>query len=189
MSRAGGGPGRQSRARLTLTPVRAATLGIVLLMCAWVAATQPFGAPDEAAHYLRALGISNGQLVGPKVPLPHNLGLPAAQYAWAQKDTRGVRASARMTPPGGRCGDGGVPTPPHTCIESTNTGDYHPLPYLLPALAIAASNDADTGLWLARGTSALLCLSFVLLTIMVLSDDRGHPPLGVLLASRRWHCS
>ena len=30
--------------------------------------TQPFNAPDEASHYLRALSIANGQLLGPKAP-------------------------------------------------------------------------------------------------------------------------
>ena len=39
-------------------------LGIALMLAAWIGASRPFAPPDEAAHYLRALGLADGQLVG-----------------------------------------------------------------------------------------------------------------------------
>jgi hypothetical protein len=137
---------------------------------------------DEAAHYLRALSITNGVLVGPKASLPHDLGITAAQYAWAQKDTRGVSVSAEMSPPPERCVSGRPPAHVGKCVEPTNTGDYHPLPYLLPAVTLAFASDADTGLWLARGVSVLLCLVFVVIALAALTESRSELPLGALLA-------
>jgi hypothetical protein len=160
----------------------AAGLGIALLMVAWLAATAPFGAPDEAPHYLRALGIANGQLLGPRVPLPRNLNLPPAQFDWAQQDTRGVVTPALISPPNEVCVGGAPITAARSCVEPTNTGDYQPLPYLLPALALAAAHDVNSGLWLARIASALPCLAFLLLALVLLAVDARRPPIGVLLA-------
>ena len=158
-----------------------AGLGIALMLAAWVAASRPFAPPDEAAHYLRALGIANGQLVGPRVPLPPDPVTPPAQQAWAQQDTRGVVASARMSPPGLPCVNGRANVS-GSCLDATYTGDYHPLPYLLPALALTLSHDESTGLWLARAASALPCLVFILLAIALLWDGSVLSLLGLFAA-------
>ena len=42
--------------------------GYALLLAAWVLGSAPFSSPDEWSHYLRALGIAQGQLVGAPVP-------------------------------------------------------------------------------------------------------------------------
>jgi ABC-type multidrug transport system fused ATPase/permease subunit len=157
-------------------------LGVASMLLAWVAATGPFDAPDEAAHYLRAMGLSNGQLVGPRVPLPSSLDITPLQRAWAQRDTRGVLVTAVMSPPLEHCTNGRPVEPGSSCIEPTNTGDYQPLPYLVPALAILASHDASTGLWLSRIASAFLCLGFLVLAMLLLRDESWGPLLGILLA-------
>jgi hypothetical protein len=42
-----------------------------IIVTAWLMSSRPFAGPDESAHYLRALGIANGQLVGARVPYPY----------------------------------------------------------------------------------------------------------------------
>jgi len=60
-----------------------AVVGTALLLAAWVVGTQPFGAPDEASHYLRALTLSQGHLLGRKVPYP-NVPASPAQLAYVE---------------------------------------------------------------------------------------------------------
>ena len=152
----------------------------VLLLTAWVAATRPFGAPDEADHYLRALDIAGGQLLGSRVPWV-DPGVPAAQVAWAAKDTRGVFVSPRRSP--GRLCVGGVPDRQGSgCVEPTHTGDYQPLAYALPALALVPSSTANTGLWLSRAASAVQCAVFVILAGWLLWSGSLWSLLGLVAA-------
>ncbi|MFZ0090520.1 MAG: DUF2142 domain-containing protein [Solirubrobacteraceae bacterium] len=166
------------------TPVAAMTaLGVsfTLLIAAWVVATPPFTAPDEASHYLRALSIANGHLVGPKVayrPVPP--GTSPAQLAWADKGTRAVRVPAPLSPPDVTCMNGRPDVAAQDCLEATEVGNYHPLPYLLPALALTVSHDAATGLWLSRLASALPCLAFILLAFIMLWDASAWSLVGAL---------
>ena len=156
-------------------------LALAALLAAWVAATLPFGAPDEKDHYLRALGIANGQLVGPKVPWIDPL-ISRAEEAWASLDSRGVLVPARLSPPGRPCVDGRLDVGRGECIEATHTGDYQPLPYLLPALSLSVSRDAATGLWLSRAASAVQCLVFIILAIALLWSGSILSVLGLLAA-------
>jgi hypothetical protein len=150
-----------------------------MLMLAWVMSTRPFVAPDEASHYLRALSIADGTLLGPRVPYD-NPGLTPAARAWTNHDTRIVVVSARRSPPNVTC-VGGMPDV-HGCLEQTPTGDYQPLPYLLPAVALKAANDATTGLWLARIGSALPTLAFIVLAFALLWDGAAWSWVGLMLA-------
>jgi hypothetical protein len=156
-------------------------LSLALLLAAWTMATRPFAAPDEASHYLRALDIANGTLVGPKVPY-FPPAYSAAQHAWVQRETRGVIVSPALSPPGVNCEDGLPDNGPRPCLEATTVGTYHPLPYLLPALALKASNTASTGLWLSRAGSALVCLAFLVLAAVLLWDGSAWSLLGLLMA-------
>jgi Predicted membrane protein (DUF2142) len=156
-------------------------LAMTLLLAAWVMSTQPFGSPDEASHYLRALSIANGSLVGPKERVSPP-GHTRAQLDWAAHDTRGVTVPPKLSPPNVACLDGKPDAGPSACLEATITGDYHPLPYLLPAAALLVSNDASTGLWLSRGASALECLVFILLAIALACSGSGFSLLGLLAA-------
>lgn len=157
-------------------------VALTSLMLAWVMASRPFAAPDEASHYLRALGIANGKLLGPKVPyrLP---GLSAATQAWTDHDTRAVWVPARLSPPDVACMNGLPDTGPGGCTEATSTGDYQPLPYLLPAAALAVSHDSDTGLWVSRLASALPCVALIILAFALLWSGDGWSLLGPLLAT------
>ena len=39
-------------------------LSYALLMASWIAANPPYGGPDEWSHYLRAVSLGHGQLLG-----------------------------------------------------------------------------------------------------------------------------
>jgi Predicted membrane protein (DUF2142) len=175
-TRYGSIPRRQMPRR---SPLVLVGLGLALLLAAWVVATQPFNAPDEVSHYLRAVGISNGQLLGPKVGYPAPQ-LPPAQLAWAQQGTRGVMVTAPLAPPDVNCVTGRPDT--GNCEEPTEAGNYHPLPYLLPAAAIRVSGTAYTALWLSRAASAVQCFFFLILAAALLWDGSAWSLIGLLAA-------
>jgi hypothetical protein len=156
-------------------------LGLVLLVSAWVAGTRPFDAPDEASHYQRALTITHGQILGPKVDYP-NVPMTPTQQAFINHDTRAVLMPARLSPPDVVCIDG-KPDLSGSCLEADPNGNFPPLPYLLPAAALAVSHDAATGLWLTRAASALPSLGFLLLAVALLWTGSGWSLLGLLAAS------
>jgi Predicted membrane protein (DUF2142) len=174
------------RKRWWLVPALAG-LGLALLMAAWVATTRPFDAPDENAHYLRALSITNGKLLGPRAPYS-NPKATSTERAWQSQDARGVLVPARMAPPSfgyaapELCVDGKPDVGRRACVEASYTGDYLPLPYLLPALALKSADGWREGLLLSRALSAFVCLAFILLAIAVLWSGREWSVLGPLAA-------
>lgn len=151
---------------------------VTLLVAAWVPATRPFQAPDEPSHYLRALTITNGKLLGARVSYPGPL--TPVQRAFVNHDTRAVIVPARLAPALVPCIDGKPDI--LSCTMATPTGDYYPAAYLLPAAALGVSNDALTGLWLARVACALPCIALLLLSIALLFDGDAWSLLGLLAA-------
>jgi len=175
--------GKLRRARGTMV-----SLGLVCLLAAWVMATPPFGAPDEQSHYLRALTITNGRLLGPKVSY-HLPGLPTPEpnwqkeeLAWDDHDTRAVQVPPRLSPPAVSCLDGSPDVGARGCLEATPNGDYPPLAYLLPAVALRWAGDATTGDYLARAASAVPVLAFLILAVVLISPMGRSSLLGLLLA-------
>jgi hypothetical protein len=177
-------PGRVSlvisSARVRVLSALLASIALALLLAAWVVATPPFGGPDEASHYLRTLSLANGTLVGPRVPFRNPTNTPQ-QQAWTDRDSRGVSVPARMSPGNEVCLNG-KPDVGATCTEASYTGDYHPLPYLLPALALKVSGDVSTGQWLARGASAAAAGVFLILAFALAQSGGGWSLLGLLIA-------
>jgi hypothetical protein len=153
-------------------------VAITLLMTAWVFSTFPYGGPDEGAHYLRALSIANGVLVGRQHPF-HGLYWPAYESAYVSHDNRLVTVPAALSPGTYGCLDGKLDLV-GSCREATYVGDYPPLPYLLPAVAIKASGTSQTAWWLGRLLSALLNLAFILLALVFVV--RGFRGSRLLLA-------
>jgi hypothetical protein len=150
-----------------------------LLLVAWVFATTPFGAPDEKAHYLRAVNLAHGTLLGPKLPA---VGLRPRAAAWADTTSRGAVITAPLAPPGQKCADGRLVAQAGQCLSLTTTGAYPPLPYLLPALAIRLSHHARAAQYLARLGSALACLVFIALAFVLLWSESAWSVLGLLAA-------
>ncbi len=157
-------------------------LGLALLLGAWVMATQPFNAPDEASQYLRALTIANGHIIGPKIPYRPAPTLTPAQYAWINRDTRGVIVPARLSPPNVKCVDG-KPNLRGSCMEASANGNFPPYAYLLPALALKVSHHTVPALWLTRVATALPSLVFLVLAAALLWSGTGWSLIGLLAAT------
>ena len=172
-----GAPRRLSRRRVLLL----IGAGLAALLIAWVPATQPFAGPDEPDHYLRALEIANGHLLGPRVPWL-DPSITPTQRAWATKDSRGVSVPPALSPPGRACEDGTPDTGKSACVQPTHTGDYNPLSYVLPAAGLAVSDTAHRGLFLGRAAAVLQCGAFLLLALALIWNGSLWSVLGLLLA-------
>lgn len=158
--------------------------GWALLLVAWAFGTPPFGAPDEESHYVRAVGLSEGQLASDKVP-ESVFGISDQQRAWQKEVTRTFKVPSRLNPesPGcyiltpeqsAACLDG-FGTPTGSGEADSTVGTYQPLPYVLPAVAIWAydrtmrsENETGTALRLGRLVQALTVLALLALATMVL---------------------
>ena len=163
--------------------------GYVLLGAAWLFSTPPFKAPDEPAHYLRALTISDGRLLGPREPVDgygqmmlRIGGWRRAQQRWIDHDRRGVVVGAALSPPGVQCLDG-LADATGSCTEVTYTGDYSPLAYLLPAAAMAGASHATTALWLGRAASLIVALGWLALALVLAGPGLGWNVIGVAAAA------
>ena len=152
----------------------ALAIAIVSLVAAWGLSNRPFNSPDEPAHYLRALALTQGK-VASRAPRRDRRKLAfAAQPAGfnpgpsldiVMLNTRTLRVSASKSPPPhwSRCVNGRPDTGTGSCTEATYVGSYPPLSYILPALGIAASGSTATAIWLGRLGTAVQCAAFLLL--------------------------
>jgi len=128
-----------------------------LLLGAWVISNPPAAAPDEWSHYLRAVSLGRGQLlgtssgpegalaiVGPTRPPFLDEQTYQKELAWVAQNTRKVRIPAGLTPGWFRCGQQTDPLIPARCLNTSvpfdqpadwfnPTATYQPLPYVLPA--------------------------------------------------------
>jgi predicted membrane protein DUF2142 len=166
--------------------------GWALLLLAWVMGDAPFAAPDEEGHYSRAIGISEGALIGAEAPPPGDIDTPRGK--WAYQTTTVVKIPSNKVPPTPGCFTldvnasaacvEGVPTPPQDVETRVYVGTYEPLPYLLPAVAVRLADDPLSALRLARLAGALPALLLLMAAIFVLRDPDNDPLalLGPLLA-------
>jgi len=165
-----------------------------LLLAAWVMGNAPFASPDEAEHFIRAVGVSEGQLIGKADPGALTGGATPIQIAWTSQAARLVSLPRGLDPealtcelgPGehdAACQNAADPRPPAIAIV-TAVGNYQPLPYILPAAALRAGNSVPASLRLARAAQALLALGLLVIAVFALYDA-GSPLvslLGLLLA-------
>jgi hypothetical protein len=168
-------------------------LAWALLLAAWVVGNAPFAAPDEGEHFIRAVGISEGHLIG-KADTHLQIGVTPAQIAWTAQAARLVSLPRGLEPDPFECelGPGehsagclkGVTAQSPPTVLGTLVGNYQPLPYLLPALVLRAGASAPAALRWGRAAGALLALA--LLAIAVLACWEAASPvvslLGLMLA-------
>jgi hypothetical protein len=168
-----------------------------LLLAAWTFGNAPFSVPDEDAHYLRALTLAQGHLVGPRVGYPTPPGASSQrleQIAWQSQAARLVEVPPGMSPDGFDC-NATLPTVSAACIyrnqvaatpksESDPVGTYPPLAYVLPGLAIHAADDPVSGLLAGRAVAALLCWLLLAVAVALLwSPAQGLVSLTGLLVA------
>jgi hypothetical protein len=156
------------------------SLSYALLMASWIAGNPPYGGPDEWSHYLRAVGLGHGQLlgtpsgregalaiVGPTQPPFLDAKTYQDELAWVAQNTRKVRIPAGLTPGWFRCGQQTDPAVSAQCLNSAPpleqpgewfnpTATYQPFPYLLPAAISWIDINPDHLARLMRAGKALL---------------------------------
>jgi Predicted membrane protein (DUF2142) len=182
---------RPSTARLLPALVLA---GWVLLLAAWVMGNAPFAAPDEADHFIRAVGVGAGHPIGAADPAAR-LGATSVQLAWTAQSIRLVSLPRGLDPRPFSC-ELGLGEHSAACLNSVRSlpspvslvsavGNYQPLPYLLPAFALRAGGSAPAALRFARAAQALTVLALLALAVFALYDAAAPlvSLLGLLLAA------
>src|SRR5262245_35145024 len=163
-----------------------------LLVAAWVIGNPPSGAPDEWSHFLRAVSLGRGQLlgtdsgregamaiVGPTRPSFLDEKTYQDELAWVAQNTRKVRIPAGMSPGWFRCNQQHDPLVSARCLSTAlpvdqpaewfnPTATYQPVPYLLPAAISWVDLSPDNLDRLMRAGNAIVSLAFVAAAIFLL---------------------
>jgi hypothetical protein len=167
--------------------------GYALLCLAWALGNPPFASADEDSHYLRAVGLAGGDLVGDKVNYPPK-GLTPVQLDWVNQASRSIRVPAGLASDGfgcnafhpntsAGCARDWVPNPEPVQRVSA-VGTYQPTFYLLPGFVARLAPDATMANHLGRIANAITCL--LLLALAAVSLCRKDRPflslVGLMLA-------
>lgn len=177
---------------LARRPATLAVLGYTLLAVAWAMSNAPFGAPDEPAHYVRALGVSEGHVIGTHVTIAPSDQPDPVIRAWVQDETRALRVPAGLSPVGytcmafeyqipASCQFAAHPAAVLTTFAST-AGTFQPLPYLLPAAVVRLDSHPAGALRLARLAALLPCLVLIAAALLVLVNGDALGLVGPLVA-------
>ena len=159
-----------------------------LLLASWVMGNAPFAAPDEVEHFIRAVGVSQGNVIGRADP-GAGIGATVTQMSWTSRAARIVTLPSNLNPEPYTC-DLSLSEPSAVCQKTvdprsppatlaTAVGNYQPLPYLLPAVALKAGGSPPAALRLARAAQALVVLGLLSVALFALYD--ADSPLVSLL--------
>jgi hypothetical protein len=174
-----------------VTTARLVSIAFGLLVAAWVFGNVPFGAPDESMHYVRAIGVGRGEVLGEKVGWDDPT-RSAAELRWIRQAARTVEVPDGLDPAGADCAALGgradcldrLPTPPGPTRVGTAVGTYQPVPYVVPGLAMRAAGAPVAGVFTGRVAMAVTTLALLIAAVVVLGG-RGHHArvAGLLLAT------
>lgn len=169
-------------------------IGVALLSIAWLFGNPPAAAPDEPEHYIRAVSLGRGEILGqlgatsPMAPQNHDQAVLLAQI------TRSVAVPAGLAAPdtwfctvqdhtsSAQCLGDSKP-PRGIGRQVTYVGSYQPYAYALAAPLTRLAATPVTALYLARLGYLLIALPLLLLAVIVIHEP-GSPAtmLGVTLA-------
>ncbi|PZS22304.1 MAG: hypothetical protein DLM61_26205 [Pseudonocardiales bacterium] len=166
--------------------------GYALLAFAWAMSNPPFAAPDESAHYLRALGVANGEVVGRPTSYRNRAERPE-QEAIDRQLAREVSVPGGLLPNGYECFTPQTATASAACHNSlahnpaktvavTVLGTYPPLPYLLPALTIRSAHEPGTANRIGRITELSVRVGLLAAAVWLLWSGSALSLLGLVLA-------
>ncbi len=165
--------------------------GYVLLVAAWVFGNPPYAAPDEWSHYLRAVSLGHGQLLGEPAGSEAAKTIVGAtrpafltekmyqdELAWVAQNTRQVRIPAGLTPGWSGCAQHD-PNVSARCLNDSRpyaearewfnaTATYQPFPYLVPAALSRIKIHPDNLDRLMRTGKAIISLVLVTAAVFLL---------------------
>jgi hypothetical protein len=164
-------------------------LGLALLSLAWLISDPPSAAPDEPAHYIKALGAGSGDLLGS--PGHYATGLDnGPQLAFFNQLVRGFHVPANLAPPAPCFAH--LPARSAACLtfssnppqtELSYIGRYGPFLYILPGLLMRAASDPERAYLLGRLGFAIVNLLVLAGALLLLRGPGAEPRLaGMLLA-------
>jgi hypothetical protein len=159
-----------------MTPAALAA-GWTLLVLAWIFGNPPFLAPDEPAHYVRAVSVGHASL-GPA----HVVEVPARLWAeW--RAPGGITCNAGRRDVSAACTLDVAPLDEPASIP-TAAGAYPPVFYVLPGIALRAGDDPFSAARLGRLAAAVPALALLALALAVLASPAATPLslLGVVAA-------
>ena len=166
----------------------------LLLGSAWLVGNPPGAAPDEPAHYLKALAAGRGDVyLGRRPPPPPDVESLPEPERWHVVTARLVRIPPGLDPgplpcsafrPEVSAGCLRAERPPPATEGRSIVGPYQPFTYVVPGMLMRLADDPESatrfgrlGFWLA--SAALLGLAvFVLWS----SGAGGYSLLGLLVA-------
>ncbi len=136
----------------------------------------PGAAPDEPAHYLRAVGAGRGQLILDQRPSDGGKGEQLGRgEAWQRQQSRMVTIPGSLSPEIFACratpfrvaecrgGPPGTMTPQRF---PTYVGTYPPYPYILPGLAMRLGSDPLSALRWGRAAAGLMSALLIAAAIL-----------------------
>lgn len=166
-----------------------------LLLVAWAIGNPPFAGADENAHYQRAIGVSNGALIGPKVGVRAPAGSSpetVSMYRWVNEASRSVDVRGGMLLPNPACNaqEGresascllGQRAIPDRSTVITPVGNYQPEAYLLPGWLLNHAHDPLSADRLGRLADAITALILLAISIALLWTGEVASLIGLLVA-------
>lgn len=165
-----------------------------MLSFSWLVGNPPFHAADEGWHYLRAVGVSQGQLVGDRALYPLEL-RSEAQARWVNQASTVIHVPAGLAPDGAGC-SAFRPEVPATCVNDIRSprtpvervipfGTYPPLPYLLPGMVVSLGSGPIEALYLSRlvmAISSALLISVAVALSRPPGAEEGYWQTGFVVA-------
>jgi Predicted membrane protein (DUF2142) len=167
----------------------------VLLGTAWLVGNPPGAAPDEPAHYLKALAAGHGELyLGRKPPPAPDAASRSAAERWLATNHRLVRVPAGLAPTplacnafqsevSAACLD--APVTVRITEAGTSVGPYQPFTYVLPGLLMRLAADPESATrWGRLGFWLVSAVLLGLAVFLVWSPAEGGWSLvGLLVAT------
>ncbi len=142
--------------RARAAPLVLAT-GYALLLLSWAVANPPFAAPDEPAHYLRAIAVGGGSLAGtPLVDVPSGL--------WAEEK---LACNAFLKRASAACLDRIEPSDRRLLVKS-GAGVYPPIAYVLPGVAARLASSPTDAARVARLVTVAVSSALLLMAALLL---------------------
>lgn len=165
---------------------------MVLLIGAWVFANPPGYAPDEPAHYTKALSVGRGQWAAPAADYPIGPGFGPPQLRWINQVATAVEHPPHMAMDAFACSVFNPEVsakclyqarpPAEAVTRLTYVGTYEPFLYVPAGLAMRPADDAFDALRLGRMATAAICMVLLALAAWVLwrPGQRGYSMIGLV---------